>query len=156
MGKLTKNLVLFALGVLLSAVCVSCGTSSRDLGMRNEAGVAFEDKELLPALTQSFEWISYSVQQGDTIIEIAGQFRVGADVVIVCNDIRNVRDLQAGNILRIPNMDGLIHTVKAKDTIAGISIAYHVSEEVIRNANDISGYTLKEGQRLFIPGANKK
>jgi len=53
-------------------------------------------------------------------------------------------------------MDGLIHTAKARDTIEKISIAYHIPEEVIRYANNIEGYTLKEGQALFIPGANKK
>ena len=94
MEKIKKNLVLFTLGVLLASVFVSCGTSSRDMGMRNEADIAFE-------------WISYTVQEGDTIAKIAGQFGVSFDVVIVCNGIHNTWNLQVGNILRIPNMDGL-------------------------------------------------
>jgi len=142
MGKLTKNLILFTLSVLLTAICVSCGTSSKDMGIRNEADFAFE-------------WISYTVQQGETSSNIAEQFGVSLSVVIVCNDIHDAWNLQKGTILRIPNMDGLIHTVKAKDTIAKISVTYQVPEENIRYANDIEGYTLKEGQALFIPGANK-
>jgi len=74
-----RKTVLFAAFTLL-AVFFSCGTSSRDMGMRNEADIAFE-------------WISYTVQEGDTIVKIAEQFGVSLDVVIICNDIHNAWNL---------------------------------------------------------------
>jgi len=153
MEKLTKNPIFLTLFVLLPVVCVSCSKSSVDIDMRNKAGIA-EDKEPVPPLAQSFEWLSYSVQQNDTIITIAKHFGVRADVVIVCNDISEAWNLNAGDILRIPNMDGLIHRVKAEESIAEISFTYQVPEEIILKANDISGDSLTEGQLLFIPGAN--
>ena len=144
MRKRTKILILFTLGVLLSAICVSCGKSSGD---RNKDGAVLEDKELTQP--QSLEWINYEIQEGDTFPAICDRFGVGLDIVIVCNDLRDVWALKAGFMLRIPNMSGLIHKVKSDETIAGIAIAYQVPEELIRNAN---GNTFKEGQLLFIPG----
>jgi LysM repeat protein len=149
MKKLKKNFVLIAFSVLLSAVYVSC--SGKSSGDGNKADVVtFEEKKTILPLTQNFEYISYMVQEGDSLTSIAARFGIKLDVLIVCNNINNAWNLKAGDMLKIPNMDGLIYKVKSEDTVEGISLAYQVPEEVIRNANNDS---LMEGQLLFIPGA---
>jgi len=112
--------------------------------------IIFEDNN---QLTQNFEWLSYTVEQGDSISSIARKFNISLEAVIICNNIPNARELHEGKELRIPNMDGLGYTVKARDTIYKISKKYRVAEKLIRDANNINDGTLKEGDALFIPGA---
>jgi LysM repeat protein len=139
---------LFMLGFMLG--CLTSGTVTTETTeyIDNDGG------DISLELITNFEWLNYRVRKGDTIESISGQFGVSVDAIIVCNDLRNVRNLQVGNEMRIPNMDGAVYMVKAGDTITGIANTYHVPEEVIRDVNNISGGTLKIGETLFIPSAN--
>jgi len=146
-----KQALLFAVIVnrltifcLLCTVFVNCATTKQ----KPEVTRGTSDTEL-----QKFEWLNYTVQQGDTVSSIAKKFDVSMEAVIICNNITNVRELQMGQELRIPNMNGATHTVKAKETIALIANKYHEPQDFISEANNIGDDTLKEGEVLFIPGA---
>jgi murein DD-endopeptidase MepM/ murein hydrolase activator NlpD len=75
------------------------------------------------------------------------------DAVISSNDIRNARRLREGDMLRIPNMDGIRYTVRRGDSLSRISRTYNVPLEVILDANDIRSDAINEGDVFFIPGA---
>lgn len=103
---------------------------------------------------QPVSYQNYTVKDGDTISGITYKFGLAnISTLIAVNDIGNVRQLRAGQKLRIPSVDGLIHAVAANETLDGLSVRYKVAVEDILDANDLDSATLLKGQQLFIPGA---
>jgi len=104
-------------------------------------------------LTETFTWQSYTVRRGDSVSKIASDFSVSMDAIIASNGITNARSLREGQILRIPNMDGIPYTVKSGDSLSRISQTFGVPLEAILDANDIQSDVIITGSTLFIPGA---
>lgn len=107
-------------------------------------------------LMETFSWSSYKVKRGDSVSRIALNHGISMDAVIACNNITNARRLREGEILRIPNMDGIPHTVKKGDSLSKISSSFKVPLEAILDANDIQSDDISQGTVLFIPGARMK
>jgi murein DD-endopeptidase MepM/ murein hydrolase activator NlpD len=114
-----------------------------------------EDKIPLDLL-ESFAWESYTIKPGDSISKIAAAHTISMDAIIASNGITNARRLRSGEIIRIPNMDGIPYTVKKGDTLSGISGVQGVPLEVILDANDIQYDAITPGTVIFIPGAKMK
>lgn len=97
---------------------------------------------------------TYTVKSGDTIGSITyGSGLRNISTLIAVNGIKNVRTIRAGQKLRIPSQDGLVHIVAAGDSLNALSVKYHVSVEELLDTNDLSGDVLTKGMELFIPGA---
>jgi len=107
-------------------------------------------------LTESFAWQTYKVKKGDTVSKLAVAYSVSMDAIIASNGITNARALREGEVLRIPNMDGIPYTVKGGDTLSAISKSMGVPLEAILDANDIRDDKINAGMSLFIPGARMK
>ena len=60
---------------------------------------------------ESLKVAAYEVKAGDTISTIAGRFSLNLDTLLSYNDVRDVRRLTAGRVLKVPNSDGLKHRV---------------------------------------------
>jgi murein DD-endopeptidase MepM/ murein hydrolase activator NlpD len=113
--------------------------------------------EIIPLnLVETFAWESYKVKKGDSVSKIAVRHALSMDAIIASNDISNAKLLREGDILRIPNMDGIPYTVKKGDALSKISNVMGVPLEVILDANDIQSETLTPGKVLFIPGAKMR
>ena len=104
-------------------------------------------------LTETFEWKSYKVKKGDSVSKIAAAFSLSMDAIIASNGIANARILREGELLRIPNMDGIPYIVKNGDSLLKISASMGVPLEAILDANDIQSDVVGAGTTLFIPGA---
>jgi murein DD-endopeptidase MepM/ murein hydrolase activator NlpD len=114
-------------------------------------------EEMIPLdLTETFEWKSYRVQKGDSVSGIAVRYAISMDAIIASNGITNAKRLAAGQLIRIPNMDGIPYTVRKGDSLAKISALHDVPLEVILDANDIQHDAIAEGMVLFIPGARMR
>jgi murein DD-endopeptidase MepM/ murein hydrolase activator NlpD len=96
---------------------------------------------------------SYRVEKGDIIGDLARKFGLNQDTLISYNAIKNTRLLQIGQILRIPNQDGILYTVNRGDTLGGIAEKYNTGVEDIATVNELFSDTIREGSTLFIPGA---
>jgi murein DD-endopeptidase MepM/ murein hydrolase activator NlpD len=96
---------------------------------------------------------SYRVQKGDMVGDIAGNFGLNQDTLISCNGIKNTRLIQIGQVLKIPNQDGILHTVKKGDTLSALGEKYQTGAEAIGIANELFSETIHPGTVLFIPGA---
>jgi murein DD-endopeptidase MepM/ murein hydrolase activator NlpD len=96
---------------------------------------------------------SYTVRQGDIIGDIAEKFGLNQDTLISSNGIKNTRLIQIGQVLKIPNQDGIFHTVQNGDTLAGLGEKHQSSVEAIQTANELFSETIHPGTVLFIPGA---
>ncbi len=104
--------------------------------------------------TQPVSYVDYTVKAGETISGITRKFGLtNISTIIAVNKIENVRQVYSGQKLKVPNFDGLIYTVKAGNTIEGISAKYHVPVEDLLDVNDLDSLEISAGTELFIPGA---
>jgi murein DD-endopeptidase MepM/ murein hydrolase activator NlpD len=105
--------------------------------------------------------ITYTVQAGDTVESIAANYKLEPTTIMWANPaIEDAPDLlRIGQEVAILPLDGAYHTVKADDTLESLADTYKVvSATIVACAyNDLTGpdYTLKEGDRLIIPGGEK-
>ena len=96
---------------------------------------------------------AYTVKPGDTLAGIAAKYSVSVESVWWANDLTSQDDIQAGQTLRIPPVDGLIVKVAATDTLDAIAARYTVAGADILKANALTDPNLVVGQVLVIPGA---
>ncbi|MDD3794248.1 MAG: LysM peptidoglycan-binding domain-containing protein [Candidatus Gracilibacteria bacterium] len=108
-------------------------------------------------LSGTNEIINYEVKPGDSFSSISYEFGINANSILWANDFEKNHVLRPGQIIKIPPVSGLIHTVNSGDTISSIAKKYEVDEVKIKEQNLLAGSdTIKVGDILVIPGAIKK
>ncbi len=120
---------------------------------RGEWHLTEEARTINPEQFSSLEISEYTVSKGDTLSEIAKKFSLKMDTLISFNQINNVRKMQVGTVLKIPNRDGLMYRVKRGDSLSAISARNSLSINALLDANDLDSTELHIGQDLFLPGA---
>jgi len=115
------------------------------------ASVIADTKTEYPTLSYSV----YRVKAGDMVGIIAENFGITQDTIISVNNIRQTRTIQPGDYFRIPNIPGIIYTVRQDgETIASITKEYEVNAEKCSYVNNIEEEALlTAGTTLFIPDA---
>lgn len=101
----------------------------------------------------SIDPVSYTVSKGDTLSEISEIYKVSLGTLISFNKIQDVRKVNIGTTLRIPNSDGVLYTVRKGDNLSVIADRHGVGLNDILDANDLETSVIRSGQELFIPGA---
>lgn len=96
----------------------------------------------------------YVVAQGDTVSSIAAKFSVTSDSVMWSNNLRG-NTVNAGLVLVIPPVSGIVYTVRSGDSVAGLAQRYRVGEDQIVAFNDIELTGLKVGERILIPNGQQ-
>ena len=96
---------------------------------------------------------SYTLEKGDMIGPIAVKAGLNEDTLISINNIRNTRLMQIGQVIRIPNQDGIYYTVKTGDTLESIAESYNTTISYISTVNELFSLEIKPNDTLFIPGA---
>lgn len=95
----------------------------------------------------------YEVRAGDGLVAIAQRFGISMMTLWWANDLDS-KDLEIGQRLVVPTVDGLTVTTEAGDTIGSLASKYDVAAVAIAETNGIRmSASLREGQRLLIPGA---
>jgi len=100
-------------------------------------------------LTYSF----YTLEKGDLIGTIAAKAGLNEDTLISVNSIKNTRLMQIGQVIRIPNQDGIYYTVKTGDTLESIAEKNKTSVSGIAAANELFSDSIAPNDSIFIPGA---
>ncbi len=102
--------------------------------------------------------ITYVVQPGDTIFDVANRFDLTPETVVWSNR-EALQDapwlIQLGLELFILPVDGVYHITRADDTMASIAEQYEVEANTLYNEwNDLEeGDPIYEGQLLVVPDA---
>jgi len=125
-------------------------------GEQNEAALALETGALeLKSFSkpQTLLFGSYTIQSGDIIGDLAVNFGLNEDTLISINGIKNTRLIQIGQVLRVPNQDGIFYKVKNGDTLDQIAQKYNADAEAIQIANELFADAALPGTVVFIPGA---
>ena len=100
--------------------------------------------------------VTVSARETDTTLTIAEKFNVSVSSLIWSNDIVDPTDLfEAGEQVRVPRVDGVVHEIERGDTLESIAERYGVTPE------DITGFVpnaiesdedLVPGELLLVPG----
>lgn len=96
---------------------------------------------------------SYTLEKGDMIGKIAEWAGLNEDTLISANNITNTRTMQIGQVIRIPNQDGIYHTVKKGDTLETLAEKYETAVSDISTVNELFSDAIASGEKIFIPGA---
>ncbi len=97
------------------------------------------------------------VKSRESISSISDKYGVSIDAILWANDLEEDDDLKIGQILKIPPVSGVVHTVVGGDTISEIAKKYHVTTTDIVSVNNLrNSASIRTGMNLMIPGAIKK
>lgn len=124
------------------------------------AAMAGTETATLVSLKPRAEVIEYEVKAGDTVSTIAEKFGVSIDTIIWENNLKSVKEIKPGQILRILPVSGVLYKVKPGETIYSIAKKHQVDPQVIVDwpynsfANDET-FALAVGQMLMIPDGIK-
>ncbi len=113
-------------------------------------------KSLPKEVVASLKISKYRVKRGDTLSAIAGRYHINLGTLISFNDIKDARLLKEGQLLEIPNKDGLKYKVRRGDSLSRISKLYGIRLEAILDWNNLRSSVIQPGQELFIPGAKMR
>lgn len=99
----------------------------------------------------------YRVEPGDSLYSIAADFGVSIPTIMWANNLTKNSILRPGNVLTIPPVTGVLHTVRRGDTVNKIALTYqaNVAEIVSFNRLGKNGEGLKAGDVVVVPGGVK-
>lgn len=106
-----------------------------------------------PPLPLTLSIRNYSIARNDTLDSVARRFNVSLDTLISINGVADVRRLQVGATLKVPNIDGIVYKVQRGDNLSSIASRNNTTLLDLVDANDLTSHTISPGQNLFIPGA---
>lgn len=103
------------------------------------------------------EVLEYTVENGDTLESIGKKFGVSMDTIRWSNSsITSVNSIKQGQVIKIPPVTGVVHTVKSGETVYSIAKKYDVDAQVIVDfpfntfTNDET-FSLAIGQSVVVP-----
>ena len=99
-------------------------------------------------------YITYTVQAGDTLYAIARRYNTTVDAIKAANNLTS-DILSIGQVLVIPTSEEetptTTYTVQAGDTLYAIARRYNTTVDAIKAANNLTSDILSIGQVLVIP-----
>lgn len=132
-------------------------TKNRTYFLAGIVGIILASFVLLPGVSLA-QTTTHTVQQGETLFNIADQYNVEVEQLEAWNDI-NANELSVGTELIIrptsssnqeQDEDPVIHTVKDNETFFSISKQYNVTIAELKSWNNIESNNLNVGQQLTI------
>ena len=97
------------------------------------------------------EIVSYTVQIGDSLSEIASRFGVSQNTIVWANDL-NRTAIRPGQELIILPISGVFHLIEKGDSIKRIASQYQIEVEEILAFNNIDENEIRTGDIIIIPG----
>jgi cell wall-associated NlpC family hydrolase len=109
-----------------------------------------------PAQSSRPDSVSYEVQQGDTVGQLATQFGVSIWTILSANSLTDPDLIRPGMHLKVLPVNGVEHEVQAGESLQDIAAFYKVDLGPLIDFNSLADPdNLHIGQRLTIPGAER-
>lgn len=126
-------------------------TAAQALASAPQASVESESSGRIPI------FLEYEVQSGDTLGAIASRFGVSVNYIVWNNvDVHNANDISPGQLLQIPSVEGIIHSVRVDETVTQIATLYDADwRDIVEfRANNLSGdpNNIQPGSLILVPG----
>jgi LysM repeat protein len=96
---------------------------------------------------------SHRIKGGENLWNISLQYQTDHTLIIKANYIKNPDVLKIGNMIYVPNRNGIRYTVKKGDSIIKIAERYKIKKEKIFAHNSLKETELRIGERIFLPDA---
>lgn len=100
---------------------------------------------------QNKEIVEYIVEEGDTLLSLSERFGVSIATITSANDLTASSSLKSGQKLIILPVSGVVHYVKANDTIPDIARKYKGKIDEIDSFNNLVDETIYIGDIIIIP-----
>lgn len=108
--------------------------------------------------TTGGEYVTYTVQRGDTLYGIARKYNTTTGAIKNYNGLTS-DILSVGQTLKIPTTEVeetyTTYTVQSGDTLYGIARKYNTTVDAIKSLNQLKNNTLSIGQVLKIPSSSQ-
>jgi nucleoside-diphosphate-sugar epimerase len=100
----------------------------------------------------------YTIRVGDSIAQIAAEFGVTVETILVENNLTSRSAIRPGQVLKIPPVSGVMHVVAKGDTVKKIADLYKapVSEIIAFNKLNSDGSGLVVGTRIMAHAGKTK
>ena len=99
----------------------------------------------------SREVAHYTAQPGDSVQSVAQKFNLSPNTIKWANNLSSDA-IEAGRVLNIPPLDGVVYTSRAGDTVESLASKYQSNVNAIVTFNDLEIAGLTPGRQLVIPG----
>ncbi len=99
--------------------------------------------------------INYTVRSGDVLGSISKKFNISIDSIKWINNLKT-KIIKPNQVLKIPPITGVVHTVKSGESIYTIAKKFKTDPQKIVNFPfndfvDIDTFSLRAGQILYVP-----
>jgi len=131
------------------------------------------DRDTVALESEDIRYDNYTVQPGDSLWKIAGDYDVELDALLEANDLTKDSIIKVGQVLLVPldapdlapvqtedeslsgrsiEVDTMKYTVQRGDTLSGIARTFGTTVNEIRKLNNKSGDVIRVGETLIVPG----
>lgn len=160
-GTSKKHLVSAAALIIVSVGLFSFFNSSStpdpiDTDEKEKNRLLFSDKTdyTTPVENKKLVIRRHKVKRGETLSHIAQKYGVSIDTICGSSNLRSYHLIREGQILSVPNREGILYTMKKGNSLTGIARKYRVSLKKIVSQNDlVNPDFVSPGKLLFIPDA---
>lgn len=103
--------------------------------------------------TPKLKYTQYIIKEGDNIKDIAYSYKLKPATVLSVNKAINPQRLKDGQVISIPNVDGVIYTVRHTDSLKDLvqKFSPQLTLEQYINFVGKKGATVITGEELFFP-----
>lgn len=133
------------------SVATNADSVNAQLSMAPADDKVIAKTQVVATATKSYRDIKdYTVLPGETITSIAEKFGVTSNSIRWSNSLSG-NAIDAGKVIVIPPINGLVYTVKDGDTPDNLAVKFNSSKQAIIEFNDAEVRGLVVGQRVMIP-----
>jgi cell wall-associated NlpC family hydrolase/LysM repeat protein len=133
-------------------------TAERAIGVARREGETAGNTvgSVNPSQVSRPDIVSYEVQEGDTLGQLATQFGVTVWTILSANNLDDADLIRPGMTLKVLPVNGVEHEVLAGESLADIAAFYRVDLGPLVDFNAIADPdALQVGMRITIPGAER-
>ncbi|MBI4117399.1 MAG: peptidoglycan DD-metalloendopeptidase family protein [Parcubacteria group bacterium] len=137
---------------LSQTISVSRADTDSPLNVFQESFLPYQSLTSIFDNGQRNQVVTYTVQPGDTLGQVANDFGISVNSLIWANNLKDSDYLSPGQELKIPPVSGVIHIVKKGDTIQSIAKKYSANEEKIIEFNGLpKDGSLEISREIIVP-----